>query len=75
MRKESNLQPTVLETVTLPIELRTCNLVAGVGFEPTRLAQRNGFTVRRHRPTHATTAIKLQNHLFPNDFEAESVDL
>lgn len=50
-------------------------MVAGVGFEPTRLAQRNGFTVRRHRPTHATTAIKLQNHLLPNDFEAESVDL
>ena len=26
MRKESNLQPTVLETVALPVELRTCKL-------------------------------------------------
>lgn len=38
-RQESNLQPTVLETAALPIELRSY-LAAEVGLEPTDSAVR-----------------------------------
>ena len=102
MRKESNLQPTVLETVALPIELRTCNLERVERLELSSTAWKavvlpvepypqqtwsQGLDSNQRVPIRetdlqsaafnlsATTAIKLQNHLLPNDFEAESVDL
>ena len=33
-RRDSNLQPTVLETVALPIELQTYVMVGPLGLEP-----------------------------------------